>query len=442
MPENAAKAKSAFEKRQATTHIAAVFEDSDNEDYFEECEERGEGDEYVPHPFDFPEHLQWTCCIDAPFTCAPTPISALIDHGSPPVLISSSLIEILGLVPKPLFKPLSVSAAFTKEKRKPDSRLLLSQYCRLNIQLPDSVWKSKAINAVIFPELHTDLILGLDFLCKNRIVVDAHLRTAVDKSTSYDLLNPPDPAQYKKHPITSPHLRRKTERQLIRTGQERCRKVRNLVHIELKTLFDENPERFDMDAYTTGPPCVIAAVQMRIKELASMAELLHLDNAFKTKYKDHFPTDIPHIRDLPTDVYHHIELRPGSPVSVARAYGCPRKYRTGWKTLIEQHLAAGRIRPSSSPYASPSFIIPKADITVLPRWVNDYRHLNRLTIPDNYPLPRIDDILADCAKGKIWGKIDMTNSFFQTLVHPDHVKYTATLTPFGLWEWVVMPMGL
>jgi hypothetical protein len=57
-------------------------------------------------------------------------------------------------------------------------------------------------------------------------------------------------------------------------------------------------------------------------------------------------------------------------------------------------------------------------------------------------LPWIDDILADCAKGKIWGKIDMTNSFFQTLVHPDDVKYTATLTPFRLWEWVVMPMGM
>jgi hypothetical protein len=50
--------------------------------------------------------------------------------------------------------------------------------------------------------------------------------------------------------------------------------------------------------------------------------------------------------------------------------------------------------------------------------------------------------LADCAKGKIWGKIDMMNSFFQTLVHPDHIKYTTTLTPFSLWEWVVMPMGM
>src|ERR1700733_10272478 len=36
----------------------------------------------------------------------------------------------------------------------------------------------------------------------------------------------------------------------------------------------------------------------------------------------------------------------------------------------------------------------------------------------------------------------MTNSFFQTLVNPEHIKYTMTLTPFGLWEWVVMSMGM
>jgi hypothetical protein len=55
-------------------------------------------------------------------------------------------------------------------------------------------------------------------------------------------------------------------------------------------------------------------------------------------------------------------------------------------------------------------------------------------VPDHYPFPHIDDILADCSKGKVWSKIDMTNSFFQTLVHPDHVKYTTTLTPFRLWK--------
>jgi len=86
-------------------------------------------------------------------------------------------------------------------------------------------------------------------------------------------------------------------------------------------------------------------------------------------------------------------------------------------------------------------MVPKADKTVLPRWVYDYRRINANTITDSYPLPRIDDILADCAKGKIWGKIDMTNSFFQTRMHPEDIKYTAIMTPRGAFEWTVMPMG-
>jgi hypothetical protein len=54
----------------------------------------------------------------------------------------------------------------------------------------------------------------------------------------------------------------------------------------------------------------------------------------------------------------------------------------------------------------------------------------------------VDDILADCAKGKIWSKMDMTNSFFQTRVHPDDIHLTAMTTPLGLYEWLAMPMGL
>lgn len=113
-----------------------------------------------------------------------------------------------------------------------------------------------------------------------------------------------------------------------------------------------------------------------------------------------------------------------------------------WKTLIQQHLAAGRIRPSNSDYVSPAFIIPKADTAILPQWVNDYRKLNANTIADNHPLPLIADILSDCAGHRYYGKIDMTNSFFQTKLHPDAIKYTAFNTLFGLYKWLVMPMGL
>jgi hypothetical protein len=183
-------------------------------------------------------------------------------------------------------------------------------------------------------------------------------------------------------------------------------------------------------------PDIVSLVKTRIKELAQQEELLVLDRKMKKKKKkkkkkkfdDHFPKDIPHVNKLPMDVYHHIKLKLGAAVRTAHAYTCPCKYRAAWKTLIEQHHAAGHIRPSSSEFTSPSFIIPKADMTILPHWVNNYHALNSVTIPDHYPLPQVDDILADCAKGKIWGIIDMMNSFFQTLVKPEHIKYTATVT--------------
>ena len=98
--------------------------------------------------------------------------------------------------------------------------------------------------------------------------------------------------------------------------------------------------------------------------------------------------------------------------------------------------------PSNSPYLSPAFMVPKADHTILPRWVNDYRWINVNTITNSYPLPQINDMLADCVKGKIWGKINMTNSFFQTRMHPDNIKYTMVMTPHGTFEWTIMPMGL
>jgi hypothetical protein len=79
---------------------------------------------------------------------------------------------------------------------------------------------------------------------------------------------------------------------------------------------------------------------------------------------------------------------------------------------------------------------------VLPRWVNDYHKLNANTIADNHPLPLVNDILQDCTGHHFYGKIDMTNSFFQTKMHPDSIKYTAVNTPFSLYEWLVMPMGL
>ena len=192
---------------------------------------------------------------------------------------------------------------------------------------------------------------------------------------------------------------------------------------------------------TVEPFDVAGAVRDRVEILAAEDTLRKREKRIKSKFKEIFEP-IPHIDELPTNIVAEIHLKNAEKTIKTRSYPSPRKYKEVWQILVQQHLDAGRIRPSSSPCASPAFIVPKANPNVLPRWVNDYRQLNENTVTDCHPLPRIDDILSDCAKGKIWATIDMTNSFFQTRMHPDHIPLTAVTTPLGLYEWLVMPMGL
>jgi hypothetical protein len=169
---------------------------------------------------------------------------------------------------------------------------------------------------------------------------------------------------------------------------------------------------------------IVMAIWQRITTLASAEQLKLQDSAVKIGYEDRFPADILHNDSLPSDILFHVCLKDTNKLIQQRGYDCPQKYHDTWKILLDQNMAASRLWPSNSPHSSPAFIILKADPTALPQWVNDFCQLNLNTVPDNYPLPCIDEILWDCMKGKIFGKIDMTNSF-QTKVHPDDMKLLA-----------------
>ncbi|GAA5846261.1 hypothetical protein JCM11251_007270, partial [Rhodosporidiobolus azoricus] len=125
-----------------------------------------------------------------------------------------------------------------------------------------------------------------------------------------------------------------------------------------------------------------------------------------------------------------------------RGFNVPRKWRERWKKMLDKHLASGQLRPLASPFASAAFIIPKKDPNVDLQWVNDYRGLNSNTVKDRTPLPLPDVVLLDAALAKYWGKIDMTNAFFQTPMAEEDIEKTAIKTPWGLFEWTVMPQGL
>ncbi|THG93879.1 hypothetical protein EW026_g7472 [Hermanssonia centrifuga] len=264
-----------------------------------------------------------------------------------------------------------------------------------------------------------------------------------------DLLQPTPPCD---NDSRSEHQRRYDARQAEhdrkQLEQETIMLERMMHETQCKDVIRELNLRFGIGRSSSSIPppleepiSLLAAIHQRVDQLALMDVLTRENREMRALYSDCFPDDIPHISELPTDVYHRFKLKDPNAVIARRQYECPKKYREAWKTLLQQHLDAGRIRPSCSPYASPAFLIPKHDTTVLPRWVNDYRMLNANTVPDVHPLPSIAEILSDCGKGQFFAKIDMTNSFFQTLVHPDDIPLTAVTTPFGLYEWTVMPQG-
>ncbi|GAU31786.1 hypothetical protein TSUD_22320 [Trifolium subterraneum] len=157
------------------------------------------------------------------------------------------------------------------------------------------------------------------------------------------------------------------------------------------------------------------------------------------EYLDVFSDDVV---SLPPEreIEFSIDLVPGSqPIYVAPYRMSPLELRE-LKSQLEELLQKHFIRPSVSPWGVPVLLVKKKDGTM--RLCIDYRQLNKVTIKNKYPLPRIDDLLDQLRGATIFSKIDLRSGYHQIRIKSSDVSKTAFRTRYGHYEFLVMPFGL
>ena len=136
---------------------------------------------------------------------------------------------------------------------------------------------------------------------------------------------------------------------------------------------------------------------------------------------------------------HRIELTHGRPL-VAHPRRHPPEAVKVMEEEVEKMLAAGVIRPSQSPYVSEVVLVKKK--TGDWRFCVDFRPLNRVTVLDKHPLPRIQDLIRAVRDSTHFVALDLRAGYWQILMEESSIKFTAFRCPRGLFEFVVMPFGL
>ncbi|GJU30171.1 putative reverse transcriptase domain-containing protein [Tanacetum coccineum] len=158
-----------------------------------------------------------------------------------------------------------------------------------------------------------------------------------------------------------------------------------------------------------------------------------------TDFPEVFPEDL---SGLPPArlVEFQIDLIPGAALVARVPYRLAPSKMKELSGQLQELSDKGFIRPSSSPWGAPVLFVKKKDGSF--RMCIDYRELNKLTVKNRYPLPRIDDLFDQLQGSSIYSKVDLRSGYHQLIVREQDIPKTAFRTRYGHYEFQVMPFGL
>ncbi|GJX84833.1 putative reverse transcriptase domain-containing protein [Tanacetum coccineum] len=174
-----------------------------------------------------------------------------------------------------------------------------------------------------------------------------------------------------------------------------------------------------------------------------------IDTSFEKKSREDVPivNEFPDVflEDLPgippeRQVEFRIDLIPGAtPIAKTPYHLAPSKMKE-LMSQLQELLDKGFIRPSSSPWGALILFVKKKDGSM--RMCIDYHELNKVTLKNVYPLPRIDDLFDQIQGARWFSKIDLRSGYHQLKVREEDIPKTDFRTCYGHFEFVVMQFGL
>ncbi|GKD43722.1 putative reverse transcriptase domain-containing protein [Tanacetum coccineum] len=186
--------------------------------------------------------------------------------------------------------------------------------------------------------------------------------------------------------------------------------------------------------------CQLFLAQVTVKENKDESKEKRLEDVPTVRdFPEVFPEDLPRLPPI-RQVEFQIDLVLGV-APVARApYRLAPSEMEELSTQLQELSDKGFIRPSSSPWGAPVLFVKKKDGSF--RMCIDYRELNKLTVKNRYPLPRIDDLFDQLQGSSVYSKIDLRSGYHQLRVHDEDIPKTTFRTSYGHYEFHVMPFGL
>ena len=192
----------------------------------------------------------------------------------------------------------------------------------------------------------------------------------------------------------------------------------------------------------SGPAKDTTTVNDTMKEMVAKADRAVKGELSRVleEYGDIFPEKLPYGPPPKRLIDHEIEVVPGSEPPHKSPYRLSNAEMEELRNQVETLLEQGWIRPSSSPYGAPVIFVPKKNGQW--RMCIDYRALNKITVKNRYPLPRIEELLDRLHGARYFSKIDLHSGYHQIRVRESDIAKTAFVTRYGSFEYLVMPFGL